>query len=268
MLRGLAVAAAIALLMGCGSALGCSSEPEPAPTVQIEYIAHAAFRIHSAAGTTVLVDPYASQVWLGYDFPVAMLDAEVVAVTHPHYDHDYGEFINNPVPWTGEQTVLRDAGTFTVTDVQLTGVETKHHDPYGQEFGQKNVVWVIELDGVRIAHVGDTAPLTDAQATAIGAVDVLLAPIDSTEHILTYAELDTMRGQLSPRTTVPMHYRIAELEVDDDSPQDLGPVDPWAATQTDVTRLDTNVFEVSADTLDDLPSVIVFRHSPQVVAAQ
>jgi L-ascorbate metabolism protein UlaG (beta-lactamase superfamily) len=257
---------ACAAMIGCG---GTSSSPDsaPAPVVEIEYVAHAAFRIHTAAGTTVLLDPFASAVWLGYDFPDALLDADIVAVTHPHYDHDYGEFINRPTPWTGEQTVLRDAGTFTIGDVALTGVDTKHHDPYGQEFGQKNVVWVVEIDGVRIAHLGDTAPLEAGAVAAIGRVDVLLAPIDSTEHILSYAELDAIRSQLSPRTVVPMHYRIPELETDPNSPQDLGPVDPWLDTQTDVLRLDGNRYEVSTDTLDALPAVVAFEHSPMVTAA-
>ena len=38
-------------------------------TVTIEYIAHACFRVTSPAGKQVLIDPYASRVWLGYDFP-------------------------------------------------------------------------------------------------------------------------------------------------------------------------------------------------------
>ena len=265
MLRCLATAAMTALLVSCGAVLGCSTEPEPAPVVHLEYVAHAAFRIESAAGTTALVDPFASRVWLGYDFPDALLDADIVVVTHPHYDHDYGEFTNRPVPWTAAQIVLRDAGSFTVGDVQLTGVATKHHDPYGVEFGQQLVAWVIEIAGVRIVHLGDTAPLA---VEAIGRGDVLLAPIDSTEHILTYAELDTIRAQLSPGAVVPMHYRIPDLEVDANSPQDLGPIDPWLDTQTDVLRLDGNGYDVSADTATELAPVVVFRHSPLVVPAQ
>src|SRR5437764_14850783 len=41
----------------------------PSRAVTIEYIAHACFRVISPAGKQVVIDPYASRVWLGYDFP-------------------------------------------------------------------------------------------------------------------------------------------------------------------------------------------------------
>src|SRR6185436_5628986 len=55
--------------------------------VAIEYVAHSCFRIHTAGGARLLIDPSASRVWLGYDFP-ARLAADTVLITHPHYDHD------------------------------------------------------------------------------------------------------------------------------------------------------------------------------------
>src|SRR4051794_18814942 len=77
--------------------------------VAIEYIAHACFRIHSAGGARLLIDPYASRVWLGYDFP-PRLAADAVLITHPHYDHDAGVFIGRKPSWTPEVRVLRQPG--------------------------------------------------------------------------------------------------------------------------------------------------------------
>src|SRR5947209_8542304 len=67
--------------------------------VAIEYIAHACFRIHSPGGARLLIDPFASRVWIGYDFP-PRLSADAVLITHPHYDHDAGVFIGRKAPWT------------------------------------------------------------------------------------------------------------------------------------------------------------------------
>jgi hypothetical protein len=39
--------------------------------VAIEYIAYACFRIHSARGARLLIDPHASRVWPGCHFPRA-----------------------------------------------------------------------------------------------------------------------------------------------------------------------------------------------------
>jgi len=67
--------------------------------LRIEYIAHACFRIHSPDGMQLLVDPYASREWLGYDFP-PNVEADAILITHPHYDHDAGQ-------WKGHATAGR-----------------------------------------------------------------------------------------------------------------------------------------------------------------
>ena len=107
--------------------------------VAIESIAHACFRIHSAGGSRILIDPYASRVWLGYDFPEE-LATDAILITHPHFDHDGGEFIGRKVPWTPEVRVLRDPETYTVDEFHITGIRGKHADPWGKEFGQKNTI--------------------------------------------------------------------------------------------------------------------------------
>ena len=40
-----------------------------AQAVTIEYIAHASFRITAPSGEKLLVDPYGSRIWIGYDYP-------------------------------------------------------------------------------------------------------------------------------------------------------------------------------------------------------
>ena len=92
--------------------------------VAIEYLAHAAFRIHSAGGATILIDPYASQVWLGYDFPDSVA-ADAILITHPHYDHDAGDFRGMPFPWDSTVPVLRDPGEYHIGDIAIRGVEDR-----------------------------------------------------------------------------------------------------------------------------------------------
>src|SRR5215510_13826577 len=78
--------------------------------VTVEYIAHACFRVTSSAGKQLLIDPYGSRVWIGYDFPQG-IRADAVLISHPHYDHDGGESVRLKVPWSPETTVLRKSGT-------------------------------------------------------------------------------------------------------------------------------------------------------------
>jgi L-ascorbate metabolism protein UlaG (beta-lactamase superfamily) len=236
--------------------------------VAIEYIAHSCFRIHSARGTRLVIDPFASRVWLGYDFP-RTLAADAVLITHPHYDHDADTLIGHqPPPWTPDVRVLRDPGTYKIADVTITGIPGKHAGPYGKEFGQTYTIWLLEVDGLRIAHMGDNGPLTEANVQELGQVDVLMMPIDAKHHILKDVEIEAIRKALRPRIVIPMHYRIPDLELSADTPEGLGEISPWLAGQNNVIQLESNIASFTAASL--LPShvVVVFPHSPKVSAAR
>jgi L-ascorbate metabolism protein UlaG (beta-lactamase superfamily) len=234
--------------------------------VAIEYLAHACFRIHSPGGARLLIDPFASRVWIGYDFP-ARLSADAVLITHPHYDHDAGVFIGRKAPWTPEVRVLRDPGNYTLNDVQITGIRGKHAEPYGKEFGQTNTIWLLQVAGLRIAHLGDNGPLTETNFRELGRVDILMIPIDAKHHLLQEPEIRAIRAALHPRLLVPMHYQLPDLEPSPDSPPDLGPIDPWLAGQENVVRLDSNTAIFTAGSLLPAQLVLVFRHSEAVRAA-
>jgi L-ascorbate metabolism protein UlaG (beta-lactamase superfamily) len=232
--------------------------------VAIEYIAHSCFRIHTASGTRLLIDPFASRVWLGYDFP-RKAAADAVLITHPHYDHDADVLLGHqPPPWAPDVRVLRDPGAYKVSDVTITGIRGKHADPWGKEFGQTNTIWLFEVDGLRIAHVGDNGPLTEANLRELGRVDILMLPIDAKHHILKEAEIEAIRKALHPPILIPMHYRIPDLEPSADSLQDLGEITPWLAGQENVVQLESNLATFTAGSLLPSQMVVVFPHSPRV----
>jgi L-ascorbate metabolism protein UlaG (beta-lactamase superfamily) len=235
--------------------------------VAIESIAHACFRIHSAGGSRILIDPYASRVWLGYDFPEE-LATDAILITHPHFDHDGGEFIGRKVPWSPEVRVLRDPGSYTVDDFHITGTRGKHADPWGKEFGQKNTIWRVEVGGLRIAHLGDNGPLTESNVHELGRVDILMVPIDAREHILKHYDVQAIRDTTRPRVLIPMHYRHPDLESSADSPYGLGPIDPWLAGRKDVARLKRNYTFFTRGSVKSGERIVVFQHSPKVRAVR
>src|SRR4051812_34093229 len=122
----------VVLAWGTGHVAGQDAARENR-TATIEYIAHACFRVTSPLGTKVLIDPYSSQVWLGYDFP-PNIHADAVLISHPHYDHDGGERMTRPVPWSPKTLVLRQPGTKQIGDITVVGFAGKHADPWGKEF--------------------------------------------------------------------------------------------------------------------------------------
>ena len=102
-------------------------------------------------------------------------------------------------------------------DVSIRSVGVYHDDQRGATRGL-DTVFIFEVGGVRIAHLGDLGHvLNDQQLAAIGAVDVLLVPVGGTFTIDGLTATHVVE-QLRPRIMViPMHYKtdastIKELE--------------------------------------------------------
>ena len=242
---------------------GQSAEGTPSAGIEIEYIAHAAFLLRAADGTQLLIDPYASRVWLGYDWPPGVTPSAVL-ITHPHYDHDAGRYREMPFPWGGDVPVVDEPGTHTFGDFTVTGVRGKHADPYGMEVGQLNTLMVVEAAGLRIVHLGDNGPLTPAMVEGLGRVDVLMMPADGVDHILSKETTAEILLALDPRIVIPMHYRLPELESDPDSPSDLGDIDPWLERHEGVRRVGSHITTLTAEELPATREILVFEHAPYV----
>jgi len=230
--------------------------------MEIEYLAHASFVLHGPDGTSLLLDPYQSRVWLGYDFPTG-ISPDAVLVTHPHYDHDAGVFRGGDWPWP-DVPVIADEGTTTLGSFTVRGIQGKHADPYGKEFGQTNTIFVVEAGGLRVAHLGDNGPLTPENISEIGPVDVLMIPADGLYHILDKAATSAAIEALAPRVVIPMHYRIPALETSRDSPSDLGDLDPWLEAHGPAVRVGANSTRLTPGNLPDYRTVMVLDHSPDV----
>jgi L-ascorbate metabolism protein UlaG (beta-lactamase superfamily) len=264
-LQGTLLTLLVILALAAGHAGAQDNTKENNRTATIEYIAHACFRLTSPSGKQLLIDPFASRVWLGYDFP-SNLQADAVLISHPHYDHDGGEAMHRTVPWPPETLVLRRPGTNQIGEIRVIGYTGKHADPWGKEFGQSNTIWLVEIAGLRIVHLGDNGPLRDETIRELGRVDVLMIPIDSQFHILKAGQIAAIRSSLSPRVLIPMHYRHDDLETSPDQPKQLGGIDDWAKGEANVRYLTTATQELSFATLPKKPEVLIFKHSPLVKA--
>ncbi len=211
----------------------------------------------------MLVDPFASRVWIGYDFPPG-IDADTVLITHPHYDHDGGVSVDRRPPWAEGATVLREPGLHDEGGFRILGIRGKHADPWGKEFGQTNTVWLLEAAGLRIAHLGDNGPLSRDAIDKLGKVDILLVPIDSKFHILQRDEIRAILEEMSPRIVIPMHYRHPDLESDDSAPEDLGDIDGWLRQRERVRRLASHEIRISPDDLPAEQEILVLQHWPAI----
>jgi L-ascorbate metabolism protein UlaG (beta-lactamase superfamily) len=175
--------------------------------MRIRWYGQSAFLL--SAEHTVFIDPFGRPgeqlAARGIEFrypPIEDVTADLVLVTHEHFDHNAVEEID------GDPAVLRStAGRLASPVGEVLAVASEHDDVAGTARGP-NTIFRFELDGLAVCHLGDFGQpaLRPEQRTAIGAVDVLMVPIGSGPTIGGSAAADLVR-EIAPQVVVPMHYR-------------------------------------------------------------
>jgi hypothetical protein len=130
-----------------------------------------------------------------------------------------------------------------------------------KEFGQTNIIWVIEVGGLKIAHLGDNGPITDQVRDTIGTVDILMLPADGDQHILKNSEAVDFLDALKPKIQIPMHYCLKELEKSGKCPGGLLPVSAPPRPNTKINNIEGNTITISKASLPKNSEYWVFQPS-------
>lgn len=169
------------------------------PAVEINWLGHSCFRIRSGQ-VVIVTDPYPPD--LGYS--LGKLTARIVTVSHQHPAHSYVQGVG------GEPKLVTRPGEYEINGVLIIGIATFHDAQRGRSRG-KNTVYLMEIDGVSICHLGDLGHvLTTEQVEEIGNVDVLLLPVGGVSTINAPLAAEVVR-QLEPKAVIPMHYKTPAL---------------------------------------------------------
>jgi L-ascorbate metabolism protein UlaG (beta-lactamase superfamily) len=172
--------------------------------LDVTWLGHGCFRLRGR-GAAVVTDPYPPAIGL----KLQRLDADLVTVSHEHENHNYTQVVRDAYE-------IRGPGEYEVAGVSVIGVPTFHDAEKGAKRG-RNTVYLIEIDDVRVCHLGDLGhKLDDAEAEAISSPDVLLVPVGGRTAINAAQAAEVVR-QLEPRYVVPMHYAIPGLKKELDS---------------------------------------------------
>ncbi len=165
------------------------------------------FRIRGSQAV-IITDPFPP----GLGYTLGKQTADIVTVSHPHPSHSYDEGINS------EHRLVKGPGEYEISGVLILGIGTYHDSVKGQSRG-KNTIYLMEIDGVNICHLGDLGHvLSDEQVEEIGNVDVLLLPVGGVATINAAMAAEVIR-KLEPKVVIPMHYKTEKTE------RDLEPVD-------------------------------------------
>jgi len=175
--------------------------------MEITWLGHSCFRLRGK-DATIVVDPCAKSS--GYN--IGKVTGDIVTVSHDHPGH------NHVAAVTGTPRVIQGPGEFEVADVLIMGIRTFHDSEKGGKLG-KNIAYVLELDDMRVCHLGDIGHVpTPEQVEELSGVDILLAPVGGGSTIDAAAAAETV-SLLEPKLVIPMHYKT------DVSTDELEPLD-------------------------------------------
>lgn len=191
--------------------------------MKLIWLGHSCFKLISKEASLIF-DPYAPNSVPGLK-PLSET-ANLVLNSHQHDDH----YCPDAVKITPCQNL-----PFTIDYI-----DTYHDDVKGAARG-KNRIYIVSVEGMRIAHFGDLGcELTAEQMNKLKNLDVMLVPvggfftIDGTQA----AQLVTT---LKPRLTIPMHYRTLTAGYDK-----ISTIELFVSAIGSVTKLNENSIEIDS----------------------
>ena len=179
--------------------------------------------IRIAAGKIIYFDPFR--------IPAAANDADIIFITHEHFDHfsqeDIAKVIADNtvfvVPESMKKAAL-DSGIspdklITMTPgakTEICGIPVEAVPAYnpGKKFHPKNNNWlgyIAAIDGKRIYIAGDTDVTPEAKAVSC---DIAMIPIGGT-FTMDFREAAEFINELKPETVIPTHYGSVVGNADD-----------------------------------------------------
>jgi len=177
--------------------------------MEISWRGHSCFIIKGKE-KTIITDPCHPD--LGYC--LGEPKADIVTLSHFHPGHSYvGAIVNNPKK-------IKGPGEYEIGGTFITGVAAFHDNKKGDLRG-KNTIYIIEIDGITLCHLGDLGHRLSPQLVEeLGDIDILFLPVGEISTIPVDTAVEIV-GQLEPRIVIPMHYKTEAFT------GDLGLVDKF-----------------------------------------
>jgi L-ascorbate metabolism protein UlaG (beta-lactamase superfamily) len=177
--------------------------------MDITWLGHSCFVIKGKE-KTIITDPYHPD--LGYRLGTP--EADIAMLSHSHPGHSYIEGVAN------EPKQIRSPGEYEIGGIFITGIGSFHDTKKGELRG-RNTIYVIEMDGMNLCHLGDLGhPLSPQLVEELGDIGILFLPVGEVSTIPVDTAAEIVR-QLDPPIVIPMHYKTEAFK------GDLSPVDKF-----------------------------------------
>ena len=216
----------------------------------IEWIGHSCFYLTTEAGKTIIIDPYGDKIGLR----VPEKAADIVLVTHDHFDHVNEAYL---AALPKESSVIDKEGSYDVCGIKSEGIPVYHDEQQGAVRGTV-VTYLIEVDGMRLLHMGDVGAMPEpSYFEKLGKIDILMIPVGGYYTVDAKGALNIM-DVIHPNITIPMHYLVPGLALTELA----GSHDFLARASSreyDVSRIGGGLFEITADNLKKRNRIVVME---------
>lgn len=135
--------------------------------------------------------------------------ADIVTVSHSDPAHSYVDGI------AGSPRVLDGPGEFEIAGASIVGVSTFRGKERQIESG-RNIAFVVELEDLRIAHLGGIGHVpTSDQLEEMANVDILMVPVGGGDSLDAPPAAETV-SLIEPKLVIPMNYKtdIGKTQLD------------------------------------------------------
>lgn len=168
--------------------------------MDITYLGHSSFKLKGRSASLV-TDPFDAKM-LGLKF--SGVEADIVTISHDHSDHNKASAVS------GVKKTISGPGEYEVMGISVLGFASYHDDKEGTLRGN-NTIFVIEVDGLRICHLGDLGhALSEGLVEDIGDIDILMVPVGG-EYTIALQQAVEVVQQIEPSIVIPMHYKVPGL---------------------------------------------------------
>ncbi|HMA83353.1 MAG TPA: MBL fold metallo-hydrolase [Candidatus Thermoplasmatota archaeon] len=209
--------------------------------LEIRWHGHSCFEISNKY--TLITDPHDGK---SIGIPTPMVTADMVLVSHNHYDHNSTKTVANE-----NTTIITDKRKRTIHNISLKGIPTYHDICQGEKRGE-NTIFLFTIEDITFCHLGDLGHvLSEKQIESLGTVDILFIPVGGT-YTLDIDKTWDLISKINPRIIVPMHYKIEGLSLP------IAPVDTFLSQAPyDVLKVG-NQIDIEPEDLPKNPEVWVF----------